>query len=181
MTCENMAISACVVTASPYRTTAVGPVVLAWPPVMIPLGVRDDAPSWRNAALQDEAGAVGALDGLVDLRVGGVDQLAHLAADGLLAAGKGIDTDVDAGRWCPAIAPPLRASTVRDKPVARLSRRESMAHGSGNTPTPPTPRRVIRQPLRCGDEFAGRGAEPREPDGGAHNLRICAFSSKGLE
>ena len=69
--------------------------------------------------------------------------------------------------------PPLPAPSGTSRPHA-LARRESPAHGSGNTSTPPISRRAIRQPLGCGDEFAGRGAEPREPGGGGHNRRICA-------
>src|SRR5947208_4682360 len=40
-----------------------------------------------DVALEDEVWAVGALDGLAYLRVGGVDQIADLAADGLLPIG----------------------------------------------------------------------------------------------
>jgi hypothetical protein len=36
MICRNKAISAGAVTASPYRMATVRPVLLAWPPVMIP-------------------------------------------------------------------------------------------------------------------------------------------------
>jgi hypothetical protein len=57
-------------------------------------------PSQGNAALQHQAGTVGALDDLGDLRADGVDQLVHLAAEGLLPAGQGIDAGIDAGRWC---------------------------------------------------------------------------------
>src|SRR5215211_8392280 len=49
-----------------------------------------------NVALQDEVGLAGPLDGLGHLRVGGMDQLADLAADGLLPVGQGVDVGVDA-------------------------------------------------------------------------------------
>jgi len=45
MTCQNMAINACVVTASPYQMATVRPVLLAWPPVMIPSGPGTMPPS----------------------------------------------------------------------------------------------------------------------------------------
>src|SRR5215216_629906 len=49
-----------------------------------------------DVALQDEVGLAGALDGLGHLGVGGMDQLADLAADGLLPVGQGVDIGVDA-------------------------------------------------------------------------------------
>lgn len=49
-----------------------------------------------DVALQHEVRAGGSLDCLADLRVGGVDQIANLMADGLLPLGQGIDVGVDA-------------------------------------------------------------------------------------
>lgn len=49
-----------------------------------------------DVAVQHEVRLVGALDGLGDLRVGGVDQVAHVAADGLLPARQGVDVSVNA-------------------------------------------------------------------------------------
>src|SRR5215207_4024154 len=49
-----------------------------------------------NIALQHEVRTVGALDGLANLGVGGVNQIADLAADGLLPIGQGIDVGVNA-------------------------------------------------------------------------------------
>jgi hypothetical protein len=50
-----------------------------------------------DIALENEVRAVGALDGLGDLWVGGVEQIADLAADGLLPVGQGIDVGINAG------------------------------------------------------------------------------------
>src|SRR5262245_4604742 len=49
-----------------------------------------------DVALQDEVRLSGALDGLVDLRVGRVDKVPDLTADGTLPAGQGIDVRVHA-------------------------------------------------------------------------------------
>ena len=49
-----------------------------------------------DVALQDEVRLPGSLDGLGDLGIGGVDQVADLAADGLLPVRQGIDVGVDA-------------------------------------------------------------------------------------
>src|SRR5262249_27384626 len=48
-----------------------------------------------DVALQHEVRMVGALDGFCNLWVGGADQLANLAADGLLPNGQGIDVGVN--------------------------------------------------------------------------------------
>jgi len=48
-------------------------------------------------ARQHEVRLPGAPDGLGHLRVGGMHQVADLAADGLLPAGQGIDVGVNAG------------------------------------------------------------------------------------
>ena len=50
-----------------------------------------------DVALQNEVGAVGELDRLGDLRVGGVDQVSDLVADVLLPGGQGVDVRVDSG------------------------------------------------------------------------------------
>ena len=42
-----------------------------------------------DVALENEVWTVGALDGLGDLRIGCVDQIADLTADGLLPVGQG--------------------------------------------------------------------------------------------
>ena len=49
-----------------------------------------------NVALQHEVRPVRALDGFIHVPVGGVDQLAHLAADGLLPSGQGVDVGINA-------------------------------------------------------------------------------------
>ena len=49
-----------------------------------------------DIAVQDEIRLPGALDGLLHLRVGGVDELTNLLADGLLPAREGCDVGVDA-------------------------------------------------------------------------------------
>jgi hypothetical protein len=48
-----------------------------------------------DVALQHEVRLLGPLDGFGDLRVGGVDQVADLAADGLLPIGQGNDVGID--------------------------------------------------------------------------------------
>src|SRR4029453_19429232 len=73
-----------------------------------PLGVGDDGAvveedvdgvlrrqQGGDVALQDEIGLPGALDGLDHLWVGGVDQVADLAADRLLPVGQRVDVRVD--------------------------------------------------------------------------------------
>ena len=49
-----------------------------------------------DVALQDEVRLPGPLDGLDDLGVGGVDEVAHLAADPLLPRRQRVDVGVDA-------------------------------------------------------------------------------------
>jgi hypothetical protein len=145
MTCRNKAISAGAVTAPPYRIATARPAFPAWPAVMIPRG-RDDAPAAEECALQDKAGAVGALDGLGDLRVGGVDQLAHLSAEGSLPAGQDIDTGIDsrAGGVCHGAS--SRPAPPRTSRPHALARRESMAHDSGEHVNAAHLTGVIRQP-----------------------------------
>jgi len=117
-------------------------------------------------------GRVSALDGLGNPRVGGVDQLAHLAAEGVLPAGQGIDTGTDAraGGLCHRASAPCQHRQGTSQPHA-MARRESMAHGSGEhanaahlTPSDP-PTVSVRRQIRN----TRRG--PREPGDGAHNRR----------
>ena len=64
-----------------------------------------------DVALEDEVRAVGELDGLGDLRIGGVHQITDLAADGLLPVRQGIDVGVDA--WISTVGHgdlPIRAT-----------------------------------------------------------------------
>jgi hypothetical protein len=141
---------------------------LAWPPVMIP---SEPGTMPRRRGMQPsrtKQGRVGALDGFGNLRVGGVDQLAHLAAESVLPAGQGIDTvtDARAGGVCHSASAPCqhRQGQASRTPWPVANRRRMVA---GNTPTPPTSRRAIRQPLGCGDEFAirdaGRASQVMEP------------------
>jgi hypothetical protein len=73
-----------------------------------------------DVALEHEVRAVAELDRLGDLGVGGVDQLADLAADGLLPVGQGVDVGVDAwvggvGHGRPTI-PPSQRSVSASRP-----------------------------------------------------------------
>src|SRR5207302_9085547 len=61
----------------------------------VDVGLRGE--QGADVALQDEVRLPGALDGLGDLGVGGVDQVADLATDGRLPLGQGVDVRVDAG------------------------------------------------------------------------------------
>jgi len=109
MICLTMAVSAAALTVSPWRTTTVGAVLFVVAGGDDSLGIRDDRPvvekdidmvlgrqQGADVALQHEVRAVGALDCLGDLGVGGVDQIPDLAADGLLPVGQGIDVGVHA-------------------------------------------------------------------------------------
>jgi hypothetical protein len=49
-----------------------------------------------DVALENEVWTAGALDGLGDLWIGGVDQIADFTADGPLPFGQGIDVDINA-------------------------------------------------------------------------------------
>jgi len=49
-----------------------------------------------DVALENEVWTVGAFDGLGDLWICGVDQIADLMTDGLLPVGQGIDVDINA-------------------------------------------------------------------------------------
>src|ERR1022692_921803 len=72
-----------------------------------PVGIRDDSAVVQeyvdvvlrreqraDVALQDEVRLAGAFDGLGYFHVGGVDEVADLAADGLLPSGQGIDVSI---------------------------------------------------------------------------------------
>jgi hypothetical protein len=50
-----------------------------------------------DVSVQDEVGLDPALDRLVYLRVGGVDEIAYLVADRPLPVGKRVDIGIDAG------------------------------------------------------------------------------------
>ena len=76
---------------------------------MIAFGIRDDpavveehvhvilgGQQRADVALQHEVGLHLPFDRLLELRVGGVDEVADLMADGLLPAGQRIDVLVDA-------------------------------------------------------------------------------------
>jgi len=84
-------------------------VLLSWPPVMIAFGIRDDravveedvhvipgGQQCADVALQHEVGLHLPFDRLLDLQIGGVDELADLVADGLLPVGQRVDVLVDA-------------------------------------------------------------------------------------
>jgi hypothetical protein len=147
MISRNMAISTGAVTASPYRMATVQPVLLAWPPAMIPSEPGTMPRRRRMQPSRTKQGRVGALDGLGNLRVGGVDQLAHLAAEGVLPAGQGIDTGTDArvGGVCHRASAPCqhRQGQASRTPWPVANRWRMVA---GNTSTLPTSRRAIRQP-----------------------------------
>jgi hypothetical protein len=51
----------------------------------------------EDVAIQGKIGPIGALDGLGHVRVGGVHQISHLAADILLPAGERLNVFIDAG------------------------------------------------------------------------------------
>jgi hypothetical protein len=106
----NMAVRARALMVSPWRMATVRAVALSRPAVMIPSGSGTDGAvieedvdmvlrrqQGDDIALENEVRAVAALDGLGDLWVGGVEQIADLAADGLLPVGQGIDVGINAG------------------------------------------------------------------------------------
>ena len=108
MICLNIAVSAGALIDSPSRTATVRAVSFSWPPVMMPSGsgtmravVEEDVDvilgrqQGADVALQHEVRTVGVLDRFSDLWVGGVDQIADLAADRLLPIGEGLDVGVN--------------------------------------------------------------------------------------